>query len=183
MTFSKPGLKWYFVAATSYLTSIHAIHFVSGHPSQWSNPTANERILSLFASKAHITFSILTVGLRPVQLLAPVRTRWPSVHVWLGRVYILGVIGGGIFGLRASFTTNTFPQEHYFFLALSLYWLYTIGHDLRAIWRKDIAGHKRWMTRNYILSYCATLIRAELAVLAAMGWTEKKALTVTSITS
>lgn len=93
------------------------------------------------------------------------------------------VIGGGVFALKASFTANTLPVGHYFFLTLAVYWLYTIGQGLRAIWRKDVARHKRWMTRNFILSYAAPLIRAELGALTAMGFTDKEALTVASLAS
>lgn len=90
MSFSKPGFTWYFVAATSYVAVIHSVQFISGQPSQWIDPAENKMILSLFASAAHIAFSILTVGIGPFQFLATVRTKWPLVHVWLGRAYNLG---------------------------------------------------------------------------------------------
>lgn len=183
MSFSKPGFKWYFVAATSYVAVIHGVKFISGQPFPWTDPAEHKRILSLFASAAHIAFSILTVAIGPFQFLESIRTKWPLVHVWLGRAYSLGVIVGGVFALKASFTVNTLPIGHYFFLVDTVYWLYTICQGLRAIWRKDVAGHKRWMTRNFILSYSAFLIRAQLGVLMARGYTEKEGLTIVGLAS
>lgn len=183
MAFSKPGAQWYFVAATCYLSVIHAILFISGGKYFFIDPAQNKRIMSLFASVAHIAFAILTVGIGPIQFLSGVRTKWPLVHAWLGRAYSVGVIGGGVFGLKASFTANTLPEGHYYFLALSTYWLYTISRGLRAIWRKDVADHKRWMTRNFILSYAAPLIRFQIGLLESNGWTPKEALTVSSLAS
>jgi len=181
MATQKPGGFWYFILVSSFLAFLEGVHFLSGRT--YGDPEENKRILSLVASKSHIIFAVLPVAFGPFQFLPIIRNKWPLVHIWFGRLYSLGVVGGGAFALKASWTANTYRLGHYHFMALTLCWLCTIVQGLRAIWRRDIATHKRWMTRNFILSYAAFVIRVHLIIFMVMGLTDKESLTIASLSS
>lgn len=179
--FAGPDKLWWLIAMPSFFMALYPIFFLSGHP--LGDADENKRIRSIFPSRMHIIFSVLTVGLGPFQFLRGVRTKWPAAHRWLGRAYTVGVVGGGLFGIGASFHAAAYPFGRLVFLVLSVYWLVTMTFGLRSIWRKEIVEHKRWMTRNFALSYAAVMIRWQNPVLAALGFDPIMTLTLTSALS
>jgi hypothetical protein len=52
---------------------------------------------------AHIIGGVLVLGLGPFQFLTRLRTRWPKVHRWMGRLYLVGIALGGSAGLYMAF--------------------------------------------------------------------------------
>lgn len=60
------------------------------------------------------------------------------------------------------------PIAHVGFGFLAVLWLGTTTMALRAILARDIAAHRRWMTRSYALTFAAVTLRLWLPGLAAI---------------
>ena len=55
------------------------------------------------------------------------------------------------------------------FGVLALLWLYTGYRAYRAIRARDIAAHRRWMVRNFALTFAAVMLRLYLPSAMASG--------------
>jgi uncharacterized membrane protein len=118
---------------------------------------------------AHTLGGMIAMLIGPFQFLGVVRQRYPHVHRWLGRVYLVCVAVGGLAGLYlspGSYASNTFGLA---FIALALAWLYTGAKAYLAIRAGEIAAHRRWMIRNYALTYAAVTLRIEMPLLIVLG--------------
>lgn len=114
----------------------------------------------------------------PFQFHGGFRRRYPSVHRWLGRVYLTAVglsALGGLYLSPGSLAANTFGVA---FIALALAWLYTGWHAYATIRRRDVQAHRRWMIRNFALTYAAVTLRIEMPLLIAAGMDPTMALNV-----
>jgi uncharacterized membrane protein len=117
----------------------------------------------------HLTGGALTVALGPVQFL----TRWPRAHPrlhrWSGRLYVLGIIVG-LVGATGLISTSPAPTEiRVAFAATALAWFCTASVALAAIYRNQVATHRRWMTRNYLVTLAPITFRLLLPASIAMG--------------
>lgn len=107
----------------------------------------------------------------PFQFLSSLRRRVPRLHIWLGRIYLTAVGSSAIAGLYlspGSLAANTFGIA---FIGLALAWLYTGWMAYASIRKGDVEAHRRWMIRNFALTYAAVTLRIEmpLLILAGMG--------------
>jgi hypothetical protein len=55
------------------------------------------------------------------------------------------------------------------FTALAVLWLYTASMAYKHIRHKDIEGHRRWMIRNYALTFAGVMLRLWVPVSGAVG--------------
>ena len=113
----------------------------------------------------HIIASMLAILIGPFQFLPRLR-KGPllKVHRWLGRVYLLSVLFGGLSGLyMAQFGYGGLITE-LGFAALAILWLYSGYMAYTSIRNKDIEGHRQWMIRNYALTLAGALLRLWLPV-------------------
>jgi hypothetical protein len=109
---------------------------------------------------AHIVTSMLAILIGPFQFLPKLRTgRLLKVQRWLGRVYLLSILFGGLSGLyMAQFGYGGLITE-LGFAALAILWLYSGYMAYMQIRNKDIEGHRQWMIRNYALTFAGTMLR------------------------
>ena len=115
----------------------------------------------------HIVGGMLALGLGPFQFLRGLRTNRPSVHRWLGRAYLLGILFGGVAGLYMATFAYTGAVASVGFGLLALLWLSTGILAYRAIRRGDVSTHRRWMVRNFALTFAAVTLRLQLPFLEA----------------
>lgn len=118
----------------------------------------------------HAFASIVALVLGPFQLSTTLRTKRPNLHRWLGRAYlVVGVLVGGLSGL--------FMSQHAFggyvarlgFATLAVVWLYTGLRALLAIRRGAVDEHRKWMARNFSLTFAAVTLRLYLPASMAVG--------------
>jgi uncharacterized membrane protein len=78
----------------------------------------------------------------------------------MGRVYLgVGVLVGGLAGLYMScFAFGGLPAR-LGFGSLAMLWLFTGARAYLAIRAGDTAAHRRWMIRNFALSFAAVMLR------------------------
>ena len=112
-----------------------------------------------FAISLHIVGAILTLALGPFQFLPRLRDRHLTVHRWLGRFYLFGVLTGGVGGLYLALFSYGGLITHLGFGTLAVAWLTSGLLAYRAIRARRIEVHRQWMTRNFALTFAAVMLR------------------------
>ncbi|MEZ4393770.1 MAG: DUF2306 domain-containing protein [Polyangiales bacterium] len=97
----------------------------------------------------HVVAGLLLLALTPLQLSATARRRWPWLHRWSGRVFVL--VGLAV-SMSAGVMNAVFPvigglATRSVIAAMIVAQVTTLSLGLRAISRRDVAQHRRWMTR------------------------------------
>jgi len=122
------------------------------------------------AIHTHIIASAVALLLGPLQFSARLRARWPAWHRWSGRLYLgVGVGLGGAAGLYMSQHAFGGPVARLGFAGLALAWLFTGATAFAAARRRDFAAHRRWMIRNFALTFAAVTLRLYLPPVFALG--------------
>lgn len=125
------------------------------HP--FLRPSFEARRVAVYA---HVFSALFALALGPFQFAARLRAARPALHRALGRAYLgLGVLAGGLAGLYLSFHAFGGPLSRLGFGALALAWLYTGARAFAAIRARRIADHRRWMVRNFALTFAAVTLR------------------------
>jgi uncharacterized membrane protein len=109
---------------------------------------------------AHVFAALFALVLGPFQFSARLRAARPALHRWMGRLYLgIGVLVGGLAGLyMASFAFGG-PVARLGFGLLALAWLYTGLRAYLAIRARQVMEHRRWMVRNFALTFAAVTLR------------------------
>ena len=111
----------------------------------------------------HIFASALALLLGPFQFSMRLRSRWPTLHRWTGRVYLgVAVLVGGIAGLYMSYFAFGGVAAKLGFACLACAWLFTGTRAYVAARQRDFVSHRRWMIRNYGLTFAAVTLRLYL---------------------
>lgn len=118
----------------------------------------------------HIAGSMVALVIGPAQFVSGLRARRPRLHRVLGRAYLLGVLVGGVAGLRMATLAFGGWVSQSGFAVLAALWLATGARALLAARAGRIAEHRAWMTRNFALTFAAVTLRAQLGLGAAMGF-------------
>jgi hypothetical protein len=120
---------------------------------------------------AHIFASAVALVLGPLQFSAKLRTARLGLHRWSGRLYLgVGVLVGGLAGLFMAFHASGGLPARLGFGCLALAWLYTGLRAYLAIRARDIACHRRWMVRNFALTFAAVTLRLWLPASIVSGF-------------
>lgn len=114
---------------------------------------------------SHVLGGVLALGLGPFQFLVGLRTKYPVVHRWLGRGYLLGVLLGGVAGLYMATYAYTGAVAGLGFATLALIWLITGFMAYVRIRQGDVQAHRRWIIRNFALTFGAVVLRLQLGIL------------------
>jgi uncharacterized membrane protein len=118
----------------------------------------------------HVFASTVALTLGPFQFVTRWRAARPAWHRASGRLYLgLGVALGGSAGLVLAARAFGGPVAQTGFAGLALAWLGTGLLAWRAIRRGDTVEHRRWMLRNFALTFAAVTLRLWLPVLGLAG--------------
>ena len=118
----------------------------------------------------HVFASAVALTFGPMQFSRRLRTARPTVHRWSGRLYLLiGVLVGGVTGLVLAFHAFGGLVSQLGFGCLAVSWLYTGIRAYVAIRSREIAAHRRWMVRNFALTFAAVTLRLWLPAAVAAG--------------
>ena len=110
----------------------------------------------------HLAGGSIALATGAWQLNTPLRTRRPSIHRWIGRVYVAAVLVGGLGAAILAPGSLEGLVTHWGFGLLAVAWLGTTLVAYRAIRRRDLASHRRWMLRSYALTFAAVTLRIYL---------------------
>lgn len=127
----------------------------------------------------HIFAASLALLLGPLQFWGRLRAARPRLHRWLGRIYLgVAVALGGTAGLYMSFHAFGGWVGKLGFAGLALGWLYTGARAFGAARGRDFAAHRRWMIRNFSLTFAAVTLRLYLPPVFVFQWPFEQAYAV-----
>jgi hypothetical protein len=104
-----------------------------------------------------------------LQFLPQLR-RVKGAHKWLGRVYAVGCIVGGLAGLRLSFGSQAGPIAAAGFGTLALLWLFATTQAWRFARERRFEEHRRWMIRSFAMTFAAVTLRLYLPIPPLLGF-------------
>jgi len=122
------------------------------------------------AIHAHVFASAVALALGPAQLSQKLRLRRPQLHRWVGRLYLaVGVGMGGVAGLVMATHASGGSWARFGFGALAIAWLSSGVLAYRAARAQSFVAHRRWMVRNFSLTFAAVTLRLYLPASMAAG--------------
>jgi uncharacterized membrane protein len=116
----------------------------------------------------HVAGAMVALAIGPFMFLSRLRVHWPAVHRWLGRMYLLGVLAGGVAGLALAPYAYTGAPTSAGFAMLGLLWLGTGLMAFVRIREGDVQAHRRWMLRNFALTLAGVSLRLQALPLAML---------------
>lgn len=163
-----PRIGWTVMLLASIFAAANALLFMlaDGHGS----PNIRARFLEApLMAWLHAMGGAVAAVIGPFQFLRSTRDRYRRVHVWLGRTYLIAVLLGGVAGLYFAPGSVGGGVTAAGFTLLALGWLYTGAMAYATIRRRDVNAHRRWMIRNFSLTFAAATLRIELMTLQFSG--------------
>lgn len=141
------------------------------HPST-SAPNATLALDALFESKAALTRVHVIAGLAlvlaiPVQLSSRIRTRYRSLHRWLGRALMIVGAGVALSGIAMVASPVGGPLEVTAILFYGTALIVSLVTAWRSIRRHDMSRHREWMLRSIAIALGIATTRPVVAVFFA----------------
>ena len=120
----------------------------------------------------HASSSLIALALGPFLLSRKIRNKNQTLHKKLGIIYYIGILFGGLSGLYLAFHATGGIVSTFGFGLLSFFWLVTAGIALYQIKQRQIEQHRKWMIRNYSLTFAAVTLRIWLLVFILLAGVE-----------
>lgn len=117
----------------------------------------------------HIGGGLIALFIGAWNFLERSRERFLNLHRWFGRIYLISVLASSLAGFSLSFTAQGGLTARIGFGMLAVLWLMTAIFAYIRIRAFDIESHRRWMIRNYALTFAAVTLRLWLPFLMATG--------------
>jgi uncharacterized membrane protein len=115
----------------------------------------------------HIASGMLAIASGPFQFIIRLRERHLSFHRMLGKIYVTAILFvGAPTGLYMSFYANGGLCASVGFILMSVLWFYTTYMGIRAVMKKQITEHRKWMMRSYAVTFSAVSLRLWVPFLA-----------------
>ncbi|WP_290650371.1 DUF2306 domain-containing protein [Aquisalimonas sp.] len=108
---------------------------------------------------AHVGGGALAIVIGPFQLLPGFRRRSPMLHRWLGRLYLVAVFASALSGLYFAASSVAGWVSAWGFALAAIVWMGSGIMAWHAALRGDVASHRRWMLRNYAVTFAAATLR------------------------
>lgn len=117
----------------------------------------------------HGLFAIVALALGPLQFIPALRRQWPVLHRATGMVYLIAVFIASCSGFALGTIAFGGWLAESGFEFMSLAWLLTAVVALVTARLRHFEEHRRWMIRNYALTFGATMLRVDLMIFGALG--------------
>jgi uncharacterized membrane protein len=125
---------------------------------------AGERTLVL----AHILPAMLFMVLGPLQFVRSLRSAYPQIHRWSGRIFLVASGVVGVTGLTLAFEKTVGGVDEK--AAITLFGSFFLIALAIALWhalRREFAQHREWMIRGYAIGLAVATIRPIMATFFA----------------
>lgn len=121
--------------------------------------------------RLHIAGGVGALLVGPWQFSQKLRARALNLHRWLGRFYLLEVGLGATAGFVMAVVSSEGLPTHLGFGILAVLWFFTGLQAYRMVRMGNIDAHRRWMIRNFALTFAAVTLRIQLPfMLAFLHW-------------
>ncbi len=150
---------WLTMTVLALMTASASARYFSLNPQVFMAQQRLTYLANLTPLLLHVAGGTVALTLGPFQFLTGLRGRRPTLHRWLGRLYLLGALAAGIGGLLMARIAFGGPVARIGFAVLALEMLGATALALGAILRRRIPAHREWMTRSYALIFVAVTFR------------------------
>ena len=107
----------------------------------------------------HLSGGVLTLLLGWLQFVGRLRQAYPRLHRWSGRVYLVALLVAATGATAMVLTTPLGWTTAYAFAVMIGAWVTTAFLAWLAIRKGDVATHREWMRRNYIITFAFVTFR------------------------
>jgi len=118
-------------------------------PPVTSNPTDMAFAIHRPTGFLHIVPGLVMVALMPMQASRRLRQRWPLLHRWSGRLFVLVGLSlcatAVLMNIRFPLVGGLLKRTVIYVMCAAQ--LATMALGIRAIRRRDVSGHRKWMVR------------------------------------
>ena len=148
------------IAAVAPYTTLNAANF-NNATTRYATET-NIKFIGLFV---HAFSGGIALLLGPFQFLNGLRNRRPKLHRWMGRIYLTGILFGGLsaFIIAPGMISGLVGEVG--LMTLAILWLWTGLMAYINIRAGNVEIHREWMIRNYALTFAAATLRLWLGIL------------------
>ena len=142
--------------------------YATFNPDNFNNATsrfADETPLRLAGLYIHAFAGGIALIIGPCQFLSKLRNRRPTLHRWMGRIYLVGILFSGLAAFLIAPGMISGLVGEIGLLLLAILWLWTGWNAYRNIRAGNKEIHREWMIRNYALTFSAVTLRLWLGIL------------------
>ena len=128
-------------------------------------PMAPNILGNLFARPwldVHVAGAATALLVGPFQFLPGLRARHRAVHRWMGRIYLVGCLSGGVGGLFMAFGSTAGPIATAGFGSLAVCWIIANIEAWRMALTRRFDVHRAWMIRSFAMTFGAVTLRLYL---------------------
>ena len=158
-------LLWGLMTLLSLLTVLVVSRYLTLDPAVFFPEQRTVYLAHLTAVVTHVIGSMVALTVGPFLFLPGLRNWWLALHRWLGRVYLLGNLFGGVAGVYMATFAYGGPLTQIGFGILGLLWCATGVMAYRRIRAGNVADHRRWMIRNFALLLAGVMLRLQTPLL------------------
>lgn len=151
-----------------YVVGFYGRAALQGRLDDWNKALPNGYVagdlLANLMLSLHLAFAVVVIVGGALQLLAPLRNRWPRFHRWNGRVYLLAAIVIAVGGSVLLWTRDT-PGDRAQHVAITInavLILVCAAQALRHAVARALDRHRRWALRLYLAVAGAWFFRVGL---------------------
>jgi hypothetical protein len=112
----------------------------------------------------HIIGAATALLIAPFQLLPALRRGRGSWHRWLGRIYMICCLLGGVGGFVSAFGSTAGPVATAGFASLAMLWVFVNSVGWLRATQSRFAEHRRWMIYSFALTFAAVTLRLYLPI-------------------
>ena len=124
---------------------------------------------SATGSILHFLGGAVVIIVGAFQFNAGFRNRHTNLHRLFGRIYVGGIVIGGLAALNLAFYSTGGVVAHFGFGLLAVCWLGTTLVAFRHVRTRNIPLHQQWMIRSYALTLAAVTLRLYLPLFQIAG--------------
>lgn len=157
------------LASVIVLTSLR--YFILTPEAAIGQPLGERFAQYISVLQIHIFGSTLALFFGCWNFLEKLRDKYRSLHRWVGRIYLVGVVIGGTAGFYLGLTAFGGLPTQTGFVLLAMLWLSTGIMAYLRIRQGNFEAHREWMIRNYALTFAAVTLRLWLPAFLALGFT------------
>ncbi len=109
---------------------------------------------------AHILPAMLFMALGPLQFVLSLRSKYPQIHRWSGRIFLTASAIVGVTGLTMAFGKTIGGVDEK--AAITLFGTFFLIALAKALWhalRREFIQHREWMIRGYAVGLAVATVR------------------------
>jgi uncharacterized membrane protein len=114
------------------------------------------------ATFVHLASGAVALAVGAFQVNSRLRARFPEAHRWLGRLYVIAVVIGGVAAFSLALRAFGGLLTHLGFGLLAVCWIGSTLSAYRHIRGGNWSAHQDWMLRSYALTFAAVTLRVYL---------------------